>query len=139
MSKLDKFKSKNLTAKAADDNVTQLPASSSSTRFKNRSRKRESETFARVLHDRAIELYPHRVGGAAWQVLIELDRLILTQHGQNPVRLWSPRLYAIGLTKHTRTRALRQLENAGAVKIEHYDDGKGPLVLHLWYERCDVE
>jgi hypothetical protein len=100
-------------------------------------RKQESETFARVLHDRAAELYPHRVGGAALQVLIELDRLILAQRNRNPVKLWSPRLHSMGIVKHTRTRALRQLEAAGVIKVEQRGDGLAPLVTHLWYERRD--
>ena len=96
-------------------------------------RVRETETFARIPHDRALELYRHHISGAAWAVLIELDRIILMQRGKNPVRLWSPRLRAAGLTSHIRIRALRRLEAAGAIKIEQKDPGRGPLVTHLWY------
>jgi hypothetical protein len=98
-------------------------------------RAREVETFARIPHDRALELYRHSIGTAGWAVLIELDRMILAQRGKNPVRLWSPRLNAAGLAKHTRTRALRRLEAAGVVEIEQRDEGRGPLVTHLWYPR----
>ena len=37
-------------------------------------RKRLTETFARIPHDKALDLFRHRVSGAAWMVLIELDR-----------------------------------------------------------------
>jgi hypothetical protein len=49
-------------------------------------RQRETETFARIPHDRGLELYRrHRISGPAWAALIELDRMVLTQRGKNPV------------------------------------------------------
>jgi hypothetical protein len=96
-------------------------------------RPRAVETFARVPHDRALELYRHKVSGAAWLVLIELDRLVLKARGQNPVKFWSSRLRAVGLTKRTRMRALRQLEAAGVIKVQQRGKGLSPWVLHLWY------
>jgi hypothetical protein len=80
-------------------------------------RRRSEETFARFPHDRALKLYPYRLTSAAWVVLIELDRVILKHRGQNPVRFVSGRLREIGLTHHTRRRALRQLAAAGVIKI----------------------
>ena len=71
-------------------------------------RQRGVETFARIPHDRALELYRHKIIGTAWVVLIELDRLILKRRGQNPVLLISSRLTAAGVSYHTRRRALRQ-------------------------------
>jgi len=68
-------------------------------------RQRAVETFARIPHDRALELFRHGIGGSAWMVLIELDRLVLKQCGKNPVVFWSPRLRAAGLIKDTRKRA----------------------------------
>jgi hypothetical protein len=100
-------------------------------------RSRITETFARIPHDRAIELYRHKIGGPAWVVLIELDRLVLKQRGKNPVRFWSPRLRAAGLIARTRMRALRQLEAAGVVKIEWRGKGLSPWVTHLWYPLQD--
>jgi hypothetical protein len=97
----------------------------------------EAETFSRIPHDRAIELYRHRIGDAAWAVLIELDRMILTQRGKNPVRFWSPRLRDLGLTAHTREKALRRLEAAGVVIVEKRGRGLSPWVTHLWYPRQD--
>ena len=54
-------------------------------------RQRIVETFARIPHDKALELYRHKIDRAAWVVLIELDRLVLKARGKNPVRFWSPR------------------------------------------------
>jgi hypothetical protein len=97
-------------------------------------RKRSGGTFARIPHDQGLALY-RKVGGAPWALLIELDRLVLKGGGRNPVHLWSPRLHKIGLTNHTRTRALRQLETAGVIKVEKGRKGSGPWVTHLWYPR----
>jgi hypothetical protein len=100
-------------------------------------RPRTIETFARVPHDRALELYQHKISGAAWAVLIELDRLVLKARGKNPVRFWSSRLRAVGLTKRTRMRALRQLEAVGAIRVEQRGKGLSPWVRHLWYPQSD--
>jgi hypothetical protein len=101
-----------------------------------RSRRRpEIKLFARIPYDLALKLWRRRVGGAAWMLLIEVDRLILSHRGQNPVRLYSPRLRAAGLTYSARARALRQLEAAGAIKVERRGKGIGPLVWHLGYPR----
>jgi hypothetical protein len=43
------------------------------------------ETFARIPHKRGMELYG-RIHGAAWIILLELDRLIFKSFGRNPVR-----------------------------------------------------
>src|SRR5262249_44917652 len=103
-----------------------------------RHRQRSVETFARIPHDRALELYRrHPISGVAWVVLIELDRLILKHRGQNPVRFVSSRLCAVGLNSHTRVRALRQLEAAGVVEIGRRGRGLGPWVAHLWYPLRD--
>jgi hypothetical protein len=96
-------------------------------------RARATETFARIPYDRALELYQRRISGSAWVVLVELDHIILSQHSKNPVLFWSPKLKALGLTEHTRQRALRQLEAAGVIKIEPRGEGLAPLVTHLWH------
>ena len=101
-------------------------------------RQRETETFARIPHDRALELYRlHRISGAAWVTLIELDRMVLKQRGKNPVHFWSPPLYAAGLVTNVRSRALRQLAAAGVVEVRWRSKGLSPLVRHLWYPRRD--
>jgi hypothetical protein len=97
-------------------------------------RKRLMETFARVPHDKGLAL---RVSGTAWRVLIELDRIILKTGGQNPVKLSSRRLRGVGLTHHTRLRALHQLETAGVIMIGRRGRGHSPWVLHSWYPRQD--
>jgi hypothetical protein len=97
-------------------------------------RRRLAETFARIPHDRALDLYRHRISGTAWTVLIELDRLILKARGQNPVKFSSRRLRAIGVTGFHRMRALRQLERAGVIRIKRLGRGQAPWVVHLWFE-----
>ena len=99
-------------------------------------RQRITETFARFPHDRALALYPH-IGGPAWALLVELDRLILKGRGKNPVKLSSARMNAAGLNRHARLRALRQLEEAGVVRVERRGKGRSPWVLHLWFPRQD--
>ena len=99
-------------------------------------RQRLTETFARFPHDRALALYRH-VGGPAWAVLVELDRLILKGRGRNPVKLTSARMNAAGLDRHARRRALRQLEEAGVVRVERRGRGSSPWVRHLWFPRQD--
>jgi hypothetical protein len=99
-------------------------------------RRRETETFARIPHDRALKLH-HRLSGSAWVALIELDRMILAGRGGNPVLFWSPRLRAAGLTGRSRARVLRQLEAAGVVEVEWRRRGLAPLVRHLWFPRQD--
>jgi hypothetical protein len=98
-------------------------------------RPRATETFARIPHDKGLALYRHKLSGAAWVLLIELDRLILKRRGQNPVKLVSARLRAIGLKDHNRRRALRQLAVAGIVSVEQRGRGLAPWVFHSWYPR----
>jgi hypothetical protein len=100
-------------------------------------RQRIVETFARIPHDKALELYRQKINKAAWLVLIELDRLVLKARGKNPVRFWSPRLRAVGIAKQARTRALRQLEAAGVIRVEQRGKGLSPWVTHLWYPCAD--
>jgi hypothetical protein len=119
--------------------MTALPSSdptptTGASQTKPRRSREVAETFARIPHDRALELY-RRIGGPAWVVLTELDRLVLAQRGRNPVLFWSPRLRGAGLTGHSRTRALRALEAAGVVEIMWRGRGLSPLVRHRWYPR----
>jgi transcription initiation factor IIE alpha subunit len=53
------------------------------------------------------------------------------------VRLWSPELRDAGVTKQTRARALRELQEAGVVEVEQRGKGLSPWVTHLWYPRQD--
>jgi hypothetical protein len=97
-------------------------------------RPRLTETFARIPHDKALALH---ISGAAWRVLIELDRIILKHRGQNPVKFVSTRLRAVGLTGGTRRRALQQLVVAGVILVEQRGRGMHPWVTHLWYPSQD--
>jgi len=102
----------------------------------NNRRARSGETFARIPHDRGLRLYGH-VSGAAWVILIELDRLILTSKARNPIPLDHERLFGVGMTRSTIHKALRQLQKAKVVQVEycakHRQDDT--LVAHLWYPR----
>jgi hypothetical protein len=100
-------------------------------------RPRAVETFARIPHDKGLALYRHKLSGAAWVLLIELDRLILKHRGQNPVKLVSSRLRAIGLKNANRKWALRQLVKTGVIRVEWSGPGLAPWVTHLWYPRQD--
>jgi hypothetical protein len=100
-------------------------------------RKPSRETFARFPHAKALALYrDHRLSGTAWALLVEIDYLILKSGGKNPIRLSSSRLRTIGLTHHTRQRALRQLEAAGVISIKRRSAGRGPLIMHSWFPRA---
>jgi hypothetical protein len=93
-------------------------------------RPRLAETFARIPHDRARRLY--RLSGAAWALLIELDRLIFEGHGCNPVRLTTKSLKASGLSEKRKRYGLDQLEDVGVITVER-KQGHSPLVTHLWF------
>jgi hypothetical protein len=113
------------------DDLEQLRAGAPKTGPSKRAR--STETFARIPHDRALELYQHRVSGDAFVVLIELDRILLKHRGQNPVRFVSSRLRQAGLANYKRHRALQQLAAAGVIKIESQGPGLAPLVTHFWF------
>jgi hypothetical protein len=73
-----------------------------------------------------------RIDGAAWVVLLELDRLIFKAYGRNPVRLANQGLAAVGMIRSTKLRALRQLQDAGVITV--VQDGQcAPLVTHHWH------
>jgi hypothetical protein len=89
-----------------------------------------SVKFTRIPHDRARRLY--RLSGSAWALLIELDRLVFEGRGKNPVRLTHRCLKAAQLSRFAAKRALRALEKAGVISVEHRR-GRAPLVTHLWF------
>jgi len=100
--------------------------------FQGQRRQRSSETFARIPHDRGFELNRRNLSGAAWALLIVLDRLIFEGHGKNPVKLTHRWLKAAGLSRFAAMRALRLLESAGVVSVERRR-GRAPLVAHRWF------
>jgi hypothetical protein len=89
------------------------------------------ENFARIYYGRARKLFP-RIGGPAWMLLVELDRLTLGGKGHNPVELTPRALKGSGLTRWQIERGLRLLEKAGVVTVER-KRGRSPLVTFLWY------
>jgi hypothetical protein len=96
------------------------------------------ETFARIPHDRAHALARYRIGGPAWVILVELDRLILKGRGRNPVRLTNHRLKAAGIVGHVKSRALRQLEAVQAIRVlSRGGGGHSPVILHRWFPQQD--
>jgi hypothetical protein len=96
-------------------------------------RTRLKGTFARIPHEQAYELARYKLGGPAWLILIELDRLILEGRGKNPVRLGNHNLKRAGVDRHTKTRALRQLEATGVISVRTLGVGKAPWVTHHWF------
>jgi hypothetical protein len=89
------------------------------------------ETFVRIPYERVLQLYG-RVGAAALFVLFEIDHLIFKARGQNPVRLTNKNLRTIGMPRNTKARALRQLQDAGVIRIERR--GKEAVLVTLsWY------
>jgi hypothetical protein len=94
-------------------------------------RVRVKETFARIPHQRGMELYG-RIGGAAWVILLELDRLIYKSFGRNPVRLANHNLEAVGMPRNTKWKALRQLEAAGVIAVVQ-EGQEAALVTHNWH------
>jgi hypothetical protein len=95
-------------------------------------RQRLKETFARIPHDRARHELKY-IGAPAWRLLIEIDRLILKSRGKNPVRLTNYYLRTVGVTNHSKTRGLRQLEDAGVIRIALSGRGRAPMITHLWF------
>jgi hypothetical protein len=49
------------------------------------------------------------------------------------VKFSSRRLRELGLGNHSRVRAFRELERAGAIRVERFGRGMVPLVTHLWW------
>jgi hypothetical protein len=73
-----------------------------------------------------------RIDGAAWIILLELDRLIFKSFGQNPVRLTNQNLAAVGMPRNTKSKALRQLQDANVITVVR-DGQAAALVTHLWH------
>jgi len=100
--------------------------------FKGQRRQRITETFARIPHDRGLALGRRKLSNAAWVLLIILDRLIFEGRGRNPIKLTHRSWKATELSHDAMTDALRQLEAAGVVSVEHRP-GRAPRVTHLWF------
>jgi hypothetical protein len=96
-----------------------------------RRRVRVEETFARIPHQRGMELYG-RIDGAAWVILLELDRLIFRSFGQNPVRLTNEALKAVGMSRNAKWKALQQLQNAKVITVAQ-QGREAAVVTHHWH------
>jgi hypothetical protein len=99
--------------------------------FQGQRRQRSVETFARIPHDRARDLY-RQIGGPAWILLVELDRLVLEGRGRNPVKLTPAVREVVGLSRWKSDHGLGLLEAAGIIRVERHR-GRSPLITHLWY------
>jgi hypothetical protein len=95
-----------------------------------RRRLRLDEYFARIPYDRARALGRRNLTSAAWWLLIEIDRSIFESRGKNPVRLTNRR--ALGFSRFTWARALRQLVAAAVISVEQRP-GRMPLVTSHWH------
>ena len=102
----------------------------------SRRRERITEFFARIPYDRARELAKHDIGGAAWILLIEIDRLIFEGRGRNPVKLTHQCWQAAGLSREAMRWALRQLVKAGVISVDQRP-GQAPLITHSWFPTPD--
>jgi hypothetical protein len=90
----------------------------------------DKETFARIPHNKGMRLYG--IDGAAWVVLLELDRLIFKAYGRNPVKLGNESLKDIGMPRNTKWKALRQLQKAGVITVVQQGQ-EATLVTHHWH------
>jgi hypothetical protein len=99
--------------------------------FQGQRRQRSVETFARIPHDRARDLY-RQIGGPAWILLVELDRLVPEGRGRNPVKLTPAVREVVGLSRWKSDHGLGLLEAAGIIRVERHR-GRSPLITHLWY------
>jgi hypothetical protein len=88
--------------------------------------------FIRLPHMWARRLRKHRVNATAWYLIVELDRLIHEPGKGNPVKLSTKALESMELSLWAAKRALRQLEEAGAVTLTRRR-GRAPLVDATWY------
>src|SRR5262245_12737052 len=95
-------------------------------------RRRLTESFARIPHERGLALHQQGIGSAGWVILIELDRLILHERGRNPVRLTNRNLRRYGIDHKKKWRALLRLREAGVITIEQHGR-QAPLITHLWF------
>ena len=114
------------------DALRQAQAAPAGPAFQGQRRQRIAETFARIPHDRGLALRRHNLTGAAWILLILLDRLIFEGRGRNPVKLTHRCLKAAGFSRYAAKRALRSLEKASVVAVTRHR-GRAPLVTHRWF------
>ena len=96
---------------------------------KRKAQRRQLSTvkFARIPHDVARQLFRRRITGAAWLLLVEIDRLDLEKGRERSIRLTRGELEGSGLSPGQVKRGLRQLEGAGVITVTH-KSGNSPVV-----------
>jgi hypothetical protein len=72
-----------------------------------------------------------RHGNAPIAVLVEVAYLAFKAHGK-PAPLANKTLRTVGIDREAKTRALRQLAEAGLVRVTWRGRGKSPLVSVRW-------
>ncbi len=71
-----------------------------------------------------------RLQNAPWAVMVELTYLVWKTR-RNPVVLTNAALRSVGVSHDAKARALRRLEEAGAVTVDWRGKGQSPLVTVL--------
>jgi hypothetical protein len=113
------------------DALRRAQAASVEPTSRGRRRPQITELFAPITYTLAYKLRDHRVSGAAWFLLVALDRLIYQPGGRSPVKLTAETLASLGLSRWVAYQALEQLEKAGAVAVSRRR-GRSPAVTPLW-------
>jgi hypothetical protein len=97
---------------------------------KPRRRSRLKKTWAKIPHERGIEL-AKRTCNSLLAVLLALQHICHWKKS-NRVTFTNDLLGQYGISSQSKLRGLRQLERAGVVEVE-WKDGAAPVVTHLWY------
>ena len=71
-----------------------------------------------------------QLGNAPLAVLVELANQAFKTH-RNTVALTNTALRSVGISRHAKLRALRQLEEAGVIAVS-WRERRSPLVTILW-------
>jgi hypothetical protein len=94
---------------------------------KGQRRQLSAVKFARIPHDVARQLFRRRITGAAWLLLVEIDRLDLEKGRERSIRLTRGELEGSGLSPGQVKRGVRQLEDAGVITVTR-KSGNSPVV-----------
>jgi hypothetical protein len=97
---------------------------------KQRRRARLERTWAKIPHDRGLEL-AKRIGSPGFAVLLVLEHAV-HWNKSNIVKLTNDLLGQFGISRQSKTRGLRQLEEAGVIEVV-WRGKASPIVKHLWY------
>jgi hypothetical protein len=95
-----------------------------------RSRRQTGTRFIQLPYERTLAA-AGQLGHAPMAVLVEVAYLAFKAHSK-PVPLANKVLRSAGIDRWAKTRALRQLEKAGAVTVIWRSNGRSPLVSLRW-------